>query len=96
MTEHGNTQVWKRSESLEELRKEGNETEEGQEIQQAEGGDTAAEEKQAEAEEGVADDDDDDDDKLLSTVPEEETQAPGKEISPIDEGGEPEAYADYV
>lgn len=58
---------------MEELRKEGNETgtpEEGQEIQQVEGEDAAAEEGLAEAEEGVADDDDDDDsddDKLSST-----------------------------
>lgn len=87
MAEHGNTQTWKKSESMEEMHKVGNETgdpEEGQ-IQQVEGEDTAVEEEQAEVG-GAADNDDD---KSSSTIPKEETP-------PIDDGGEPEAHADYV
>lgn len=88
MTEqvHGKTQA-RRSKSVEGVCKE--------EEKQAKGEDPAVEEEQAEAEEGVTENDDD---RSSFTVPDEETQAPERELSPIEEGEESKAHthASYV
>lgn len=87
MTEqvHGKTQA-QRSKS-EEVCKE--------EKKEVEGEYPAVEEEQAEAGEGVTKNDDD---RSSFTVPDEETQAPERELSPIDEGEESKAHthANYV
>lgn len=81
---HGKTRALRRSKSVEEVYKEGEE--------EAECEDPAVEEEQAETEEGVTDNDDD------RSVPDEETQAPERELSPINEEEESKAHthANYV